>query len=77
MIALALQAAVSAGTLTSMWGAADGRRWAWPLATINQFLWAPLIVLGRLWGLAPMAAALAVVFARNWSRTRRTLKEQP
>lgn len=71
MVEAALQVTVSAGTLAAMWTAGSRWPWAWHLALVNQVAWWVLIAVEGLWGLAPMAAALTVVYARNAWRAER------
>ena len=59
-------------TLIAMWLAGSKRTAAWTVGLINQVLWAATIVVFGVWGLAPLTAALTVIYARNlwrWSKT--------
>lgn len=60
------------GTLTiiGMWRAGSKRTDAWVIGLVNQFFWALTIILFGVWGLAPLTAALTVIYARNLLRWR-------
>lgn len=63
--------ATSAGTLLGMW--AVGRRywWGWLIGLVNQVLWVATIIAFGTWGLAPLSAALVVLYTRNLLAWRR------
>jgi len=58
-------------TLVGMWRAGSKKTDAWIIGLVNQGFWALTIVVFGVWGLAPLTAALTVIYARNlirWSR---------
>lgn len=57
-------------TLVAMWLAGSKRSAAWAVGLVNQGFWALTIVLFGVWGLAPLTAALTVIYARNLIRWR-------
>lgn len=72
---IALQLAMSALTILTMWLAGDKKQLAWIIGLGNQTLWLAFIVLSASWGLFPMWAAIVVTYARNllkWRREART-----
>jgi hypothetical protein len=57
-------------TLVAMWLAGSKRTAAWGVGLVNQFFWGLTIVVFGVWGLAPLTAALTVIYARNLVRWR-------
>lgn len=57
-------------TLVAMWLAGSKRTAAWWVGLANQGLWAATIVVFGVWGLAPLTAALTVIYVRNLVRWR-------
>ena len=57
-------------TLVAMWLAGSKRTAAWVVGLANQFFWALTIIVFGVWGLAPLTAALTVIYARNLIRWR-------
>lgn len=58
-------------TLVGMWRAGSKKTDAWVIGLVNQLFWALTIIVFGVWGLAPLTAALTVIYARNlirWSR---------
>ena len=52
-------------TLVAMHLVGDGRTAGWAVGLVAQAFWIVLIVRRRLWGLAPLAIALVIVYTRN------------
>jgi len=57
-------------TLVAMWLAGSKRTAAWVVGLVNQCFWALTIIVFGVWGLAPLTAALTVIYARNLIRWR-------
>jgi len=57
-------------TLVGMWRAGSKKTDAWIIGLVNQGFWALTIVVFGVWGLAPLTAALTVIYARNLIRWR-------
>lgn len=52
--------------VASLFLAGSRPRVGWPLALLNQILWAVYSIVTDQWGFLAGAACYAVVFARNW-----------
>lgn len=57
-------------TIIGMWRAGSKHTDAWVIGLINQCFWALTIVMFGVWGLAPLTAALTVIYARNLIKWR-------
>lgn len=63
-------------TLLAMWLAGSKRSSAWAVGLANQVLWAATIVVFGVWGLAPLTAALTIIYTRNLLRWRNEARQQ-
>lgn len=64
-------------TLVAMWLAGSKHTAAWVVGLVNQLFWALTIVIFGVWGLAPLTAALTVIYARNLYRWHAEHTEAP